>query len=58
MLFRSDSAEVRRTFEASLGDLKQRMIVSDFRVKDLSTGLFSVPSEQAEQSSERLDVTA
>ena len=58
VLFRSDSAEVRRTFEASLGDLKQRMIVSDFRVKDLSTGLFNVPSEQAEQSSERLDVTA
>ena len=58
VLFRSDSAEVRSIFEASLGDLKQRMVVSDFRVKDLSTGLFSAPIKQAPQSFERLDVTA
>lgn len=34
--FTSDSEAVRRVFESSFGELRDRMIVSDFRVKDLA----------------------
>jgi hypothetical protein len=34
--FTSDSDAVRRVFESSFGELRDRMIVSDFRVKDLA----------------------
>jgi flagellar hook-length control protein FliK len=34
--FTSESEAVRRVFESSFGELKDRMILSDFRVKDLA----------------------
>ena len=34
--FTSDSESVRQVFESSFGELRDRMIVSDFRVRELA----------------------
>ena len=57
VVFRSDSPEVRGTFERSLADLRERMIVSDFRVKELSTATLEEPSATGSQTSGRFEVT-
>jgi len=46
--FTSDSDAVRRVFESSFGELRDRMIVSDFRVRELAVG----QSVQADQTSD------
>ena len=46
--FKSDSDAVRRVFESSFGELRDRMIVSDFRVRELAVR----QSVQANQSSD------
>lgn len=57
VLFRSDSQQVRTAFEGSLSDLRDRMIVSDFRVKHLATAAFEHSLPQSDETSDRFEVT-
>ena len=44
VLFSSDSEVVRGVFESSFGELRDRMIMSDFRVRKLTTDKFTEPT--------------
>ena len=56
--FTSDSEAVRRVFEASFGELRDRMIVSDFRVKDLAVRQSTQPHQSTDSPTSGFQVKA
>jgi flagellar hook-length control protein FliK len=54
--FTSDSDRVRRVFESSFGELRDRMIVSDFRVRELTLHQGAEVTQSADAASSRFEV--
>ena len=54
----SDSEAVRHVFESSFGELRDRMIISDFRVKKLMTGQLTEPAVATNQTHSGFEVRA
>lgn len=58
VLFQSDSVRVRQAVEGAFGDLKTRMILGEFRIKDLATASYPVAEVPPAESSGGFEVTA
>ena len=58
VVFSSDSEAVRHVFESSFGELRDRMIISDFRVKKLVTGQLTEPAVATNQTHSGFEVRA
>lgn len=58
VVFSSDSEAVRHVFESSFSELRDRMIISDFRVRKLMTGQFAEPAVATDQTHSGFEVRA